>query len=380
MPKLAPIWALSPALTRWMVTDMARTSRRGFLTGLLAASAMPQLSWADAGAPAYLAAAQEGDGSFAMFGLNTRGEDVFRIPLPARGHAACAHPTAPEAVAFARRPGTYALVIDCVSGDVTARMDAPEGRHFNGHGIYLSDGDTLCTPENDFANGRGVIGFWSRKAGFSRLGEVATGGIGPHDLKRLPDSDILVVANGGILTHPDRGREKLNLDSMRPNLAYVEPFGGVVELVEMEADLHHNSIRHLDIHADGSVAFAMQWQGDILDAVPLLGLHRRGQPARLLEAPLGDQMGLNGYAGSVSYNGTGDMLAITSPRGGQVHFFSNQGGFLGSWGRSDVCGLRAMGADFLASDGNGVLHRINPDGGKSLSVTARAWDNHIVSI
>lgn len=359
---------------------MADANRRGFLTGLLAATAIPSLSWADAGSPTYLAAARGTDGRFAMIGLNSQGQDIFQIPLPARGHAACAHPTLPQAVAFARRPGTYALVIDCVSGNVTHQFNAPKGRHFNGHGIYLSDGDTLCTPENDFEAGRGVVGFWSRKAGFKRIGEMPSGGVGPHDLKRLPNSDVLVVANGGILTHPDHGRDKLNLDVMRPNLTYLEPLTGLLEQVELEDTLHQNSIRHLDIHTDGTVAFAMQWQGDMLDTVPLLGLHFRGQKPQLLEAPMGQQMGLNGYAGSVSYNQTGDTLAITSPRGGQVHFYGAGGDFINSWKRRDVCGLRAMGNGFLASDGNGALHRITPAGGTSLTVAARAWDNHIVTI
>lgn len=359
---------------------MVLTNRRGFMAGLLAASSIPSLSWADAGNPAYLAAAREPDGRFAMFGLDMSGQDLFRIALPTRGHAACAHPSIPEAVAFARRPGTYALVIDCVSGKVTAQIEAPAQRHFNGHGIYLQDGDTLCTPENDYANGRGVIGFWSRKSGYRRIGEIPSGGVGPHDLKRLPDSDILVVANGGILTHPDSGREKLNLKTMRPNLTYVDPLAGIVEQVELDAEFYQNSIRHLDLHADGTVAFAMQWQGDLSEAVPLLGLHRRGQSAQLLMAPLDLQLGLNGYAGSVSYNGTGDRLAITSPRGGQVHFYNAGGDFAGNWKRRDVCGLRALDEGFLASDGNGALHRINTDGGTPLTVAQRAWDNHIVSI
>ena len=64
------------------------TTRRGFLASLLAASTMPRLSWADAGNPAYLSAAREGDGGYALFGLSETGADVFRIPLPGRGHAA----------------------------------------------------------------------------------------------------------------------------------------------------------------------------------------------------------------------------------------------------------------------------------------------------
>ena len=355
-------------------------SRRNFLTGLLAASAIPRLSWADAGSPTYLAAAREVDGSFVMVGLGRAGQDLFTIPLPGRGHAACGHPTAPEAVAFARRPGTYALVINCVTGEITATMQAPKGRHFNGHGVFLSDGDTLCTPENDFTKGRGVIGFWSRKAGYKRIGEQPTGGVGPHEMRRLPDSDILVVANGGILTHPDKGREKLNLDVMQPNLAYVHPDQGVLELMELAPELHQNSIRHMDIHSDGTVAFAMQWQGDLSEVTPLLGLHKRGSAVQLLEAGFARQMAMKGYAGSVSYNSSGDMLAITSPRGGQVHFYSRNGEFIGHWKRRDVCGLRDLGASFLASDGNGALHKTSPQKADLLTVSKRAWDNHIVSV
>ena len=357
-----------------------QNSRRRFLAGLLAASAIPRLSWADAGSPAYLAAAREADGTFVMVRLGRDGRDLFKIPLPGRGHAACGHPTAPEAVAFARRPGTYALVMNCVTGEVTATMQAPKGRHFNGHGVFLSDGDTLCTPENDFANGRGVIGFWSRKAGYKRIGEQPTGGVGPHEMRRLPDSDILVVANGGILTHPDKGREKLNLDVMQPNLAYVDPAKGIIELVELAPELHQNSIRHMDIHADGTVAFAMQWQGDLSEVTPLLGLPKRGSALQLLEAGFSRQMAMKGYAGSVSYNGPGNLIAITSPRGGQVHFYDRNGGFLGHWMRRDVCGLRDLGDGFLASDGNGALHRISLKNSVPLSVTPRSWDNHIVSI
>ena len=74
-------------------------TRRGFIASIMAASSLPALSWADAGSPAYLGAARRADGSFALFGLTAGGDDVFRIALPDRGHAAAAHPTAPEAVA-----------------------------------------------------------------------------------------------------------------------------------------------------------------------------------------------------------------------------------------------------------------------------------------
>ncbi|WP_282026212.1 DUF1513 domain-containing protein [Limimaricola cinnabarinus] len=354
------------------------TSRRRFLTSLLAASALPRPVWADAGAPAYLAAARAPDGSFALFGLSAEGQAVFRAPLPGRGHAAAAHPVAPEAVAFARRPGTFALVIDCASGRVLHRLQSPEGRHFYGHGAFLEGGEVLCTTENDIATGKGRIGVWSRAEGYARIGEIASGGIGPHELRQL-DARTLVVANGGIRTDPARGREKLNLDTMRPNLAYVDLDHGSQELVELEPDLHRNSIRHLGVGPEGDVAFAMQWQGDAMAGVPLLGLHRRGASPRLLSADLAEQITMQGYAGSVAFDGAGERVAITSPRGGRLHVF-DQNGFAESVLRPDICGVAPASEGFLATDGLGGVMAAGVDGLVTLSRHDSAWDNHLVVI
>ncbi len=55
-----------------------------------------------------------------------------------------------------------------------------------------------------------------------RAGEFASGGVGPHEIRRMPGSDVLVIANGGIATHPGSSRAKLNIPKMQPNLAYIE--------------------------------------------------------------------------------------------------------------------------------------------------------------
>ena len=48
--------------------------------------------------------------------------------------------------------------------------------------------------------------------GFRRIGEFDNHGIGTHDISVSDDGRMLVIANGGIETHPDFGRTKLNLD------------------------------------------------------------------------------------------------------------------------------------------------------------------------
>ncbi|WP_224825091.1 DUF1513 domain-containing protein [Cognatishimia sp. MH4019] len=352
------------------------TTRRQVLAGLLATGLTPRPSWADLGGPAFLSAAGLPDGGYALCGISAAHDVLFRLPLPTRGHAAAAHPTRPEAVAFARRPGTFALVIDCRTGDVRATLNAPTGRHFYGHGVFSQDGTRLYTTENDFEAGEGRIGIWDATQNYRRIAEIPSGGIGPHDIKRLPGKDTLVVANGGIETHPDSGRSKLNLPTMRPNLSYIDQ-GEVSEQIELTADLHKNSIRHLAVSASGEVAFAMQRQGDITD-LPLLALHKRGTAPRLAQATSTDWRAMRGYIGSVAFSTSGLQLAVTSPRGGRVQLFDTQTATLQDQVQmADVCGVATTRDGLVVTSGTGAIRFLS---GRTTPVPGLRWDNHLVAI
>ncbi len=355
-------------------------TRRQFLATLIAGAALPGATWADAGAPAYLAAAMEPDGTFALFGLTDEGADTFRIPLPARGHAAAAHPDRPEAVAFARRPGTFALVIDCAAGLVRHRLNTPDGQHFSGHGTFSATGDVLYTAEAMDAGGQGRIGLWDAARGYARLGDMASGGIGPHEILRLPGSDTLVVANGGIIATLDDDRTKLNLDTMAPTLGYLAPDGAILEQVALPASLHRNSIRHLAAHPDGTVAFAMQWEGDADVFPPLLGLHRQGAAPVLCHLPDASAHRPQNYAGSVAFSGDGRRVGIACPRGGVLALFDAAGGEGILIERADVCGLALSVAGMIATDGFGGIVRVGTTGLAPLAARDRAWDNHLVRL
>ena len=183
---------------------------------------------------------------------------------------------------------------------------------------------------------------------------------------------MLVVANGGIDTHPDSGRVKLNIPTMHPNLSYIED-RKVVEQVDLAPELHKNSIRHLALGQDGLVAFGMQWQGGATPP-PLVGLHRRGETISLL--PSNDDM--RGYIGSIAMSGDGSQIAVTSPRAGLVQVFDT-----GSRTQSDsiaftdVSGV-APGADgFVITSGTGKLQGLGMPPGPAKSLM---WDNHLVDI
>jgi hypothetical protein len=197
---------------------------------------------------------------------------------------------------------------------------------------------------------------------------------------RLPGTDILAVANGGIETHPDSGREALNLATMRSNLAYLDGDGALLETVELSDGLRLNSIRHLAATPEGLVAFAMQWQGDAAEAPPLLGLHRRGAAPVLAPAPDPILVRMQGYAGSVAFSGDGAEVAITSPRGGLMLLFGTDGSFLETVAETDVCGVARAPGGFLVTSGTG--RAMERAGGTTIATRQHnlAWDNHLVPL
>ena len=145
------------------------TTRRKFLAGLMAAST-PLPGWAAAGNPGWIACAQSGE-DHVLCGLRADGSLAFTVPLPARGHAGAAHPLWPQAVVFARRPGNYALVIDCATGHQLQRLTPPPGQEFNGHGTFLDGGAILASCEQRAEDSEGVVGFWE------------DGGLVPHRVR-----------------------------------------------------------------------------------------------------------------------------------------------------------------------------------------------------
>ncbi|MEO0484969.1 MAG: DUF1513 domain-containing protein [Pseudomonadota bacterium] len=356
-------------------------SRRSFIAGLVASGLVPNATWADAGSPAYLTAGMTPGGGYVLCGLRPDGRITFEVPLPARGHAAAAHPVAPVAVAFARRPGTYAMVLDCLDGAVKAQLTSPVGRHFYGHGAFSAEGDLLFTTENDYETTRGIVGVWDARDGYKRLGEFRSGGTGPHDIKLMPDGASVVVANGGIETHPETGRTKLNIPTMRPNLSYLSLDGAILDQTSLEDDLRRNSIRHLAVSAGGDVAFAMQWQGDAVDYPPVLGFHRRGARPCLAIVQGDATRAVRGYAGSVAFAGDAKTVAVTSPRGGVLQVFDAA---LGSLKRQvqieDVCGVAAASGGFFVTNGLGRVFDL-PGAASVAGVQHRIrWDNHLVAI
>lgn len=368
---------------------VSRRSILGVIAGVLCWPLRSTASSARIGTADFVSARASGDGAFRVSGFALDGRCVFDLPLPDRGHSFALHPKRHTAVHFARRPGRYAVVIDLPRGRVARKIAAPDNRHFYGHGVFSLDGRRLYATENYFEGERGVIGVYDTADGYRRTGELLSHGVGPHEIRLLADGRTLVVANGGMLTHPDLPRVKLNLPTMSPSLVYVDRRDGqLLEKVRLAPALHQLSIRHVAVGRGDRVAFAMQYQGPAGHLVPLIGTHRRGEAVSLIDSPEQLLRAMNQYCGSVSFDGSGRLFAVSSPRGNIVTAWdAATGALLSTVDISDACGL-APGAgpgEFLASSGRGGVFRFDARSGGIHSIdsgftAAGHWDNHMTAV
>jgi hypothetical protein len=332
----------------------------------------------------YLAARKNG-GCYEAALFDETARDRLVVPLPGRGHSFAIDAKRRRAVAFGRQPGFFAVAMGFDQGEEPLVLEAEAGRHFYGHGVYAPDGGRLYATENDYETGRGLVGVYDCRPGrgYRRIGEHSTAGVGPHEAVLLPDGRTLCVANGGILTHPDYGKLQLNAESMRPSLAYLDLVSGeLLEQVFLDDALNRLSIRHLVVDGAGGVWFGCQYTGPQADHPPLVGRHRRGEPATLFQGPVDTLRAMRNYIGSLAYDRGSNVVATTSPVGGMVAFWDAESGqCLGSCPVFDGCGVAAAPDNgFLVSSGDGGLRRIMADGSFIASepiARALAWDNHL---
>ena len=368
--------------------------RRGLLR-LLAGGVL----WSGAGAPGrasaggllYLSARADPAGGYRVGGFSPSGGRAFDLPLPARGHAFAAAPGGREAVLFARRPGRFALALDLARGAVTRRFEAPADRHFYGHGAFAPDGRLLYASENDFDGERGVIGVYDAARGYRRAGELASHGVGPHEVAPLSDGATLAVANGGILTRPDLPRVKLNLADMAPSLCFVDRISGrLLREDRLAPGLNRLGIRHLAVGADDTVAAAMQYEGPAGDLAPLAALAPRGGRLRPLEAPAEVWRAMKRYCGAAAFDSEGRILAVSAPRGNLLAFWdAGSGAWLAAARLADCCGVAPAGGPgaFVASGGAGDVAVVRVRGRSAETAPLATgfprggrWDNHLAAV
>jgi uncharacterized protein len=322
------------------------------------------------------------------------GELIHSVELPERGHGIALRPRGGpgdaaiarrDLVTFARRPGNFAVVLDLDQAREPLWLTTRSDRHFFGHGIYSADGRLLYTTENDFESGNGVIGVRDATDGYRQIGELASGGVEPHELAMLSDRRTIVVANGGILTHPDEPRYE-NTSTMQPSLAYVDSrTGDVLERHELPAGLQKLSIRHLAVGTGDVVLFGCQWRGPPWQIQCNIGSHRRGQTPGLLALADGLDGRIRNYVASVVAGPGGETAVVSAPNGGLAVLIEvATGRCLATHDMPDVFGAAPHHDGFLLTAGNGGMESVGGERwahhGTLAPGLASAWDNHLLAV
>ena len=347
------------------------------------ALAVTPLSWAlparEEAAWLY-SAVDDSNGGHYIAGVALDGQARFMIEVPERCHGGCLRPASRQAVLFARRPGTRMHVIDGDSRQLVHSIAAGEGYHFYGHGVFDLTGRYLYVTANRLEDSAGLVRVYDADNGYAHIRDMPLGGIGPHELKLMPDGDTLVIGLGGIQTHPDYGRVKLNLDTMAPALLLMDRRSG--EIVARHVPSHHQlSCRHLDVAADGTVIAGYQFEGPEWETHPLIcRLDTQGHFSELT-LPEEVTVALKHYTASVAFSRVASKVLVTAPRANRVLLLDAlQGRLMASFTLPDAAGARCDGnGGFLVSSGQGGLYRVDPEQAAPellASLTFR-WDNHL---
>lgn len=334
---------------------------------------------------ALLSAASNPAGNHFIRGLSAAGHTTFSVPVQYRCHDSSVNPDLQQAIFFARRPGQCFYVIDITSGEMIHTITPKNGYHFYGHGVFSDDHRWLYTTENDFVHQRGIIGVYDAADNYRRVDEFSSGGIGPHQILRLPQANTLVVANGGIVTHPDSGRKTLNANNLSPSLSYLNSSNG--ELIDQfYPQSTQMSVRHIDIDQQGRVIIGIQLQSSDL-SLPLVLSHQGEDQLQALAIHDQSWSDFNGYIASVAINPAGTHALATSPRGDTIGLWNLESQQYQTIRCRDVAGATYCPdrQRFFISNGNGQIETVPL---KSDIVMPQAfvrqprsrWDNHLVKV
>lgn len=356
--------------------------------GTLGLMALPPVTFGGESCPpgTLLSACDDIKGNHFVAGIRPDGALAFCIPVPLRAHGSCVTPDRTRAVFFARRPGQHLYVVDLQQGRLIQTLESAADRHFYGHGVISADGQWLLASEQRYESGEGIIGVYRLGATVVRETEFSTHAMDPHELRWLSDGETLVIANGGIRTHPSQQREVLNPDSMAPALTYVRVRDGA--LIESIAPPHHQmSLHHLDVAANDQVVLGVQYQGALTDEIPLVGSHRRGQLLQWWQADELTQLRMRQYTASVAVDAAATTALVSCPRGNGIAAWDMQTGQLLTMLDSvDAAGLDrcSHSGRWVGTNGRGEWMQIGRNS-SHLTLEKRQqlplrWDNHATLI
>ncbi len=334
----------------------------------------------------YLSACKNNIGQHFMAAFDQNGKILYQHPLSYRGHSLSINYSLQQVYCFSRRPGN---TIDIISfnGKRIYQVSALKNRHFYGHGAYDATQNYLYTTENNLDTTEGLISIRDINNTLSVKKELYSYGIGPHTVEISKDNQFLIIANGGVKTHPQTGRKKLNLIDMTSSLVFLHKSTGKLHRkITLGDELQFNSIRHIALGKDNEVFIALQNQWPNKKTEVLLAhydyINDKTTPIRIPDIL---QNKLNHYLGDIVLDQSQQFFASSSPKGNTILFYDIANHRFLSDKLEDTCGIQSTDrpGEFIVSSGQGYILRYSIErkgiNKKLLSYHPNIqWDNHII--
>lgn len=261
--------------------------------------------------------------SQSQFGIlvsDTSGQIVSDFPVPDRVHMSDFVP------AYAPGP-TPAIIVNSrayqaplqkydLNGRLLAELAPPADSHFEGHIVFSEDSRFIYATTSNYEEQTGYV-LEINATDLTLVRRFSSGGIGPHEL--VIRDNQLYVANTGVLTHPDSGRDPLNIDTMQSELVQIDIHSGDIRW-RWASPIQALSARHISLMADGSILVGCQYQKND-DRPASVAIAKPGEKQLEPLSPEQEQLhwDMQGYTASVEAFGKESALAgqafISNPRG-----------------------------------------------------------------
>jgi len=247
--------------------------------------------------------------------LTQHDEDNYSVisdfSVPDEVHLAVMSPNNKSIIVNSRKPSASLLKYS-LSGELIAEFKPLKDQHFEGHAIFSLDEKHLYVTASDFQQGSGKL-LKLNSHDLSLIEMYDTGGIGPHELVwQAPN--IIAIANTGVLTHPNSGRDILNLDSIQSNVVLFNTLDKTI-IHQWSVPLAGLSARHLDRMDNGDLVIGCQYKKED-QRPPCVAFATKGEALRFAdrqnEALHWD---MKGYTASIKSIPNSDQALISNPRG-----------------------------------------------------------------
>ena len=336
--------------------------------------------WAQGRSKYLTSAIRQLDGNYGLAIVDMKTRDYKVISLKHRCHSMCFSKINEEILFFDRRPGEYIYVVDGASANIRKTIVSPNDRRFYGHGCFSVDEKKLYVPANNLETLDGVVLVYDVVNDYSLIGEFSSGGIGPHEIVRHPLKDILYICNGGLKTHPDSGREILNLETMSSNLTVIS-----LEAPQLQETFliqsSKLSLRHIDINSNGDAVIGVQDKDFFPDEnKSLVAFYSANNKTLEVEEVSGMVFTeVSGYVASVAVDSNSHYAVSTCPKGDIVILWNfKEKRIIEIYDFKEASGacFDSERNEFIVTSGQGHVIKIKNEKVEEFQKFPFQWDNH----